>query len=98
MLEAAAIAEPEGSTLYTDLFEAYGPTMDLGEISAVMKRNRNGVRCALRQVEKAITAEDDTSDLDLQWARELVACKMQVGKKILFRTRCIANLMDDGIN
>lgn len=79
--------EPQG--IYEELVNLYGPMMDLGDLALVLRRNRNSIRNA---VSKAEGSDGETP----QWACRLSQGKTRVGKKIMFRTRVIAELFEAG--
>lgn len=76
--------------IYDELIEIYGPMMELGDVSVVLHRNRSGIRTAVA------LAESDNCDKAKTWAKHLAACKTRIGKKILFRTRVVADLIESG--
>ncbi|NLC22297.1 MAG: hypothetical protein GX771_10385 [Halomonadaceae bacterium] len=78
------------SGIYDELLSIYGPMMELGDLATVLKRNRNGIRNAVSQ------AERDDPDNAKKWAIMLAGCKTRIGKKILFRTRVVADLLETG--
>lgn len=84
-------AESESSLggIYGELLQLYGPVMELGDLASVLRRNRNGIRIAVSQ------AESNQPD-SKKWASTLAGCKIRVGKKIMFRTRIVADLLDSG--
>jgi hypothetical protein len=78
------------SGIYDELLNIYGPMMELGDLATVLRRNRNGIRNAVSQAEGA---EPDKAK---KWAVMLAGCKIRIGKKILFRTRVVADLLESG--
>lgn len=77
-------------SIYDELVEIYGPMIELGELALVLRRNRNGIRNAVAE------AEGPKKDSASMWARRLAECKTRVGRKIMFRTRVVANLLESG--
>lgn len=84
---AANAMHDDENDLYAELLAMYGPMMELGDLANVLRRNRNGIRNALTQAEEAMEAGT------AHWALPLARCKVRIGKKTLFRTRVIADLL-----
>jgi hypothetical protein len=76
--------------IYDELVNIYGPMMELGDLALVLRRNRNGIRNAVSQ------AEGPSKDKAKNWAIRLAECKTRIGKKIMFRTRVVADLLESG--
>ncbi len=83
------ITENKVQGIYEELVDLYGPMMDLGDLALVLRRNRNSIRNAVSKAE----CSDGKS---INWACKLSQCKTRVGKKIMFRTRVVAELFDSG--
>lgn len=77
--------------IYAELVALYGPMMDLGEVAKLMKRNRNSIRYAITKVESSDSLDKNVKHQD--WAVNLTNCKTQIGKKIMFRTRSVAEML-----
>lgn len=75
--------------IYDELVTIYGPMMELGDLAGVLRRNRNGIRNAVATAERDPQRAKD-------WAVRLAGCKTRIGKKIMFRTRIVANLLEAG--
>jgi len=76
--------------IYDELVHIYGPMMELGDLALVLRRNRNGIRNAVAQ------AEGPNKESAKKWALHLAECKTRIGKKIMFRTRVVADLLESG--
>lgn len=76
--------------IYDELVNIYGPMMELGDLALVLRRNRNGIRNAVSQ------AEGPEKQKAKKWAVRLSECKTRIGKKIMFRTRVVADLLESG--
>jgi hypothetical protein len=89
-MEAAKIQQTDSGIqgIYEELVELYGPMMELGDLALVLRRNRNSIRSAVSKAER----EEGSSE----WAVRLAKCKTRVGKKIMFRTRVVADLLETG--
>lgn len=77
------------NNIYDELITIYGPMMELGDLADVLRRNRNGIR-------NAVAAAEREPEKARDWAIRLAACKTRIGKKIMFRTRIVANLLEAG--
>lgn len=90
-MEAAKIQQTDNGVqgIYEELVELYGPMMELGDLALVLRRNRNSIRSAVSKAEREEGASSD-------WAIKLAKCKTRVGKKIMFRTRVVADLLETG--
>jgi len=76
--------------IYDELVSIYGPWMELGDLALVLRRNRNGIRNAVRE------AEGPGKDTAKKWAVQLADCKSRIGRKIMFRTKVVADLLEQG--
>lgn len=90
-MEAARIQvdKNEVQDIYHELVELYGPMMELGDLAVVLRRNRNSIRNAVSKAERSVGNPSD-------WAVRLSCCKTRIGKKIMFRTRVVADLLETG--
>ena len=86
------------ASIYEELVSLYGPMMELGDLAMVLKRNRNSIRNAIASAEKKVAANQSCNEVSNEggWAYQLSLCKTRIGKKILFRTRVVADLIDAG--
>jgi hypothetical protein len=69
------------TTTYKELVERWGVLLDYQALSSVMHRSPEGLRLSLSQ---------NRAD----WARQVNAAKVKIGRRVLFRTEQIANLID----
>ncbi len=73
----------ETSATYKTLTERWGVLLDYQALSSVMHRSPDGLRLSLAQ---------NRSD----WARQINSTKVKIGRRVLFRTAQIAQLIDEG--
>ncbi|MNQ89622.1 hypothetical protein D3C85_1049350 [compost metagenome] len=66
------------------LTQQYGVLMTHEQLSTVMHRSTEGMRLSLSQ---------NTSE----WAKRVNAAKRKIGRRVLFRTVDIAQIVDDGV-
>ena len=71
------------SETYKTLTEQWGVLLDYQALSRVMHRSPDGLRLSLAQNRS-------------EWARRVNAAKVKIGRRVLFRTEQIAQLIDDG--
>lgn len=71
------------SNTYRELVERWGLLLDYKALSSVMHRSPDGLRLSLAQ---------NRSD----WARQVNAAKLRIGRRVLFRADAIAQLIDGG--
>ena len=71
------------SATYKVLVEKWGVLLDYHALSNVMHRSPDGLRLSLAQ---------NRSD----WARQVNSAKVKIGRRVLFRTAQIADLIDGG--
>lgn len=57
----------------------YGPLLSLAQLAKVLDRSAEGLRVSLRN--------------DTEWARQLNAAKMKLGRRVYFRTAEIAKFL-----
>jgi Zn-dependent M32 family carboxypeptidase len=90
-MEAAKLQVESGEVqaIYDELVDLYGPMMELGDLALVLRRNRNSIRSAVSKAERS-------EGKPASWALRLSQCKTRVGKKIMFRTRVVADLLEAG--
>jgi hypothetical protein len=69
------------SATYKMLVEKWGVLLDYQALSSVMHRSPDGLRLSLAQNGS-------------EWARKVNAAKVKIGRRVLFRTEQIANLID----
>lgn len=87
--------------IYDELVNLYGPVMELGDLATVLRRNRNGIREAVSKAERERAEHATENDGKIvekanNWASRLADGKTRVGKKIMFRTRVVADLLESG--
>lgn len=71
-------------TTHETLTAQYGVLMDYNQLSAVLKRSPKAIRLTLAH-----------SDSD--WARSVNLARRKIGRRVLFMTSDIANIIDNGI-
>jgi hypothetical protein len=71
------------SNTYKELVDRWGVLLDYRALSAVMHRSPDGLRLSLSA---------NRSD----WARQVNAAKLRIGRRVLFRAEAIAALIDGG--
>ena len=59
----------------------YGPLLSIAQLAKVLDRSAEGLRVSLRN--------------DTEWARQLNAAKMKLGRRVYFRTSQIAEVLSD---
>jgi hypothetical protein len=59
----------------------YGPLLSMAQLAKVLDRSAEGLRVSLRN--------------DTEWARQLNAAKMKLGRRVYFRTSQIAEVLSD---
>lgn len=79
------------SDIYHDLLDMYGPIMELGEVAKVLRRSRSAIRNAVNKVERV---DSDSEYQPPMWAITLAGTKRTVGRKIMFRTKAVADLLE----
>ena len=57
----------------------YGPLLSMAQLAKVLDRSAEGLRVSLRN--------------DTEWARQLNAAKMKLGRRVYFRTAAIAKFL-----
>lgn len=57
----------------------YGPLLSIAQLAKVLDRSAEGLRVSLRN--------------DTEWARQLNAAKMKLGRRVYFRTAEIAKFL-----
>jgi len=57
----------------------YGPLLSMAQLAKVLDRSAEGLRVSLRN--------------DTEWARQLNAAKMKLGRRVYFRTAEIAKFL-----
>ena len=62
----------------------YGVLMNYEQLGAVMHRSAKGIRISL-------------AHSDSEWARSINLAKRKIGRRVLFKTSDIANIIDNGI-
>ena len=59
----------------------YGPLLSMAQLAKVLDRSAEGLRVSLRN--------------DTEWAKQLNAAKMKLGRRVYFRTSQIAEVLSD---
>lgn len=57
----------------------YGPLLSMAQLAKVLDRSAEGLRVSLRN--------------DTEWAKQLNAAKMKLGRRVYFRTAAIEKLL-----
>lgn len=91
MSNTAMKNESTSVDVYEELLSVYGPMMDLTDLAMALRRSRNGIRTAI-----AMADSGGTNDADLSWAKKLASIRSIVGRKALFPTRGVADLIEQG--
>ena len=67
-------------TIEEVLVKQYGPLLSLDQLATILDRSPQGLRISLR-----------SSD---EWVRRINAARLQLGRRVYFRTSEIANVLD----
>lgn len=75
-----------GHELYHDLLEAYGPTMAMSDVAAVLQRSTSSLR-------NLIAGYECGQGNRQPWVGPLAVSRVRAGRKVIFPTRVVASVL-----